>query len=353
MKISIEIVSLSFHFLEAGRYNYFDSHHLIPLFGDSFMIQSKRKGFTLIELLVVIAIIAILIGLLLPAVQKVREAAALRKCSNNLKQIGLACHNFESTNNFLPPGQLGGLNNGTTADVGNFQDVGLLALILPYMEMENVSRLYTAPPISLNYSKDPALFTPWWGTGANWTASQTKIGTYVCPSDNPETYPIHFITTYASPGNPTGGGTIASYWFGATSSLLPGRTNYMGVGGGLGRIGNNWDAEVGPMANRNKVTVIGITDGSSNTLMVGEALGGDPTSSTRNSFAWAGNGWLPAAWGLAANGKPQWYQFGSKHTSVVNFCMADGSVRNVRTSTDTTTYRRASAMQDGSVVNLD
>jgi len=120
----------------------------------------RRVAFTLIELLVVIAIIAILIGLLLPAVQKVREAANRAKCQNHLKQIGLAIHNYESTNQFFPQG--GTYAIGVTGD-----SFSMLAYILPYVEQDNLKNLIN---FAVSYSVQPQV-------------TQQRVSIYVCPSE--------------------------------------------------------------------------------------------------------------------------------------------------------------------------
>ncbi len=131
-------------------------------------LESKRGAFTLIELLVVIAIIAVLIGLLLPAVQKVREAAARAKCQNHLKQLGLAIHNYENANGFFPPSTI---STGTSAS----QPWSLQAFILPHLEGDNIFRLID---FTAGYHSGPNLANyPPWGVAT------LRVPVLICPSD--------------------------------------------------------------------------------------------------------------------------------------------------------------------------
>jgi prepilin-type N-terminal cleavage/methylation domain-containing protein/prepilin-type processing-associated H-X9-DG protein len=292
-------------------------------------VPRTRRGFTLIELLVVIAIIAILIGLLLPAVQKVREAAARMTCTNNLHQIVIASHNYESANGVLPPGVNHTGWTGTSSAYGNSM-AGTLAYLLPYVEQDNVYRTFAV-------GTWPFPATAGYYNGAGSTA---KIKYFLCPSDvadtvTPSSGSWAFLVYYA--GGMTGWYFPGFYGYG--------KTNYASVAGYLGNVpGYPYQ---GVYTANSKNATVQITDGSSNTLAFGETLGGAGPPTPRDFVANWYSFNLPTAWGISGN--PAWYKYGSRHnnSSIINFAFADGSVRNVRNNVSNTIYQYAAGKDDG------
>jgi prepilin-type N-terminal cleavage/methylation domain-containing protein len=280
--------------------------------------HNTRRGFTLIELLVVIAIIAILIGLLLPAVQKVREAAARMSCSNNLKQMSLGMINCADTNQSnLPPGI--GLYPSKTPSAGN-GDGGTLFFLLPYIEQDNLYKSSLAPPAQNN---DPGrngnlpAYTQW---GA--TVRKAQVKTYICPSDATQ--------ARAQERNSWGTGEGAMSSYGINGMIF--RQTYWG---GAYR---QYPAS--------------LTDGTSNTIFFSEKV------AYSNSGAYNENYWPD--WGpmiasdeyateTGAAASPQFSVRGypavasggrasSMHSTAVLVGLADGSVRNVTSGITAATW---------------
>ena len=288
----------------------------------------SRVGFTLIELLVVIAIIAILIGLLLPAVQKVREAAARMSCQNNLKQLGLAAMNYESTYGVLPPG-----NHG----IGDGSYIGTLAYLLPFVEQDNIYKQIPQNMLTIG-TVNPGV---WWG-GA-WTPANSKVKSYICPSDAADTIvPKNGIFAYLY----TKGYTVYGGVFGPNYPTL-GKTDYAACSGYIGKDG----PYAGAYYPNSKTALVTISDGTSNTLGFGEWLAGVDSGPRDYTGTWMGAGAVPTAWGITS--PSAWYKFGGKHTGVVQFSFCDGSVRSIRKGGDTNQFIYASGAADGVVIDFN
>jgi prepilin-type N-terminal cleavage/methylation domain-containing protein/prepilin-type processing-associated H-X9-DG protein len=356
-----------------------------------------RTAFTLLELLVVIGIIGVLIGLLLPAVQKVRAAAAFAQCQNNLHQIALAAANYESANGTLPPGLNVSHNsvdpypqyNVPVPWAGPY--TGSLAYLLPYIEQNDVyQQLYNFNPAGAGLAPG-ALFQlnsacPAWaygfgpfdfqdknivnqglvnGTGEGYPkAANAKIKVYLCPAD-PGTRADWIIDGGFFNTTPPFGWVVFedSVYNTPKFGAELGRANYIGVGGAYGNVPPGsppiklqWAPYTGIYYANSNTRTTDILDGTSNTLAFGEFLGCLYNDGSRNAeLSWMGAGWCPTKWGLAPIYGPNnndYYpiMFQSKHTNgIVNFAFADGSVRGISKDVNFTVYIYASGMADGQV----
>ena len=288
------------------------------------MSASTHRGFTLIELLVVIAVIAILIALLLPAVQQAREAARRSQCQNNLKQIGLALHNYHETNQCLP---MGSSNPGS---VGSW---GMMLSLMPQFERK-------------------ALFAT--ANTRNQDCCSELLAVQAMNKPNPADVSLPFLFC---PSDPKGNILLTS---GPPTPTFPcGKLfafNYLGVSGAVHSGCGNTSAGRGVFFTRSKIRVGDITDGTSSTLAIGER--GIPSD-----LAW---GWsicgglecehyLSSQIGLSSarnlpSGSGIETHFSSWHVGGAYFLLADGHVRFLNNSIDYNTYRSLSTRDAKEVV---
>jgi prepilin-type N-terminal cleavage/methylation domain-containing protein/prepilin-type processing-associated H-X9-DG protein len=338
-------------------------------------MRLRRRGFTLIELLVVIAIIAILIGLLLPAVQKIREAANRMSCTNKIKQIGLACHNYESANsNFPPAGKGYGFCQSSATYIGDTAIINMngLVLLLPYIEQDSLfARANTNSSFAVLGASNLRNTSP----GAAQVGNPSSNGNSVLNNMDVKAFDC-----------PSATGTGTTGW-----SVTVHTTNYDFIAsrGDFSNC-NYWRYTTSPTTTKyifgeNSATRFAdITDGSSNTLMIGETTNGgrcngpdngwslrdwamtgiDPAIATLNDWTYPNYNWsgcynaanpaAPAGMGTPRPGRlGDWGRAGSMHTGGVNFALGDGSVRFLKQTLSVTILAQLSLMGDGQSPSMD
>lgn len=285
-----------------------------------------KQGFTIIELLVVIAIIGVLVGILTPAIQQVREAVKRSECQNRLRQFGIAMQNFESARGVFPPGQLAPsyheIENGD--GFAYHQLIGHLGYALPYLEQSQLQNAFGGLNWDVN-STGP----PWCNDPELWNTAGGVCSIFRCPSDQEED-PLLVITASAS----------FYFSFKYCEPGYRGWTNYLGCSGDV-LIAGQYHYEKGIFYSRSKIGYKDISDGSTNTILMGEAIGGtsnyegEVMGNARKRYSVMGNG-IGSNFGYFegiesdSSEDESLFCFSSRHAGqIANFCLADGSVRPI------------------------
>src|SRR5262249_2847369 len=319
-------------------------------------MRSQQRGFARLDTLVASLLVVLALGMLLPAAQELKEAEKRQKCASNLKQLGLAAHNYDSTFGKLPPGWLGPLENEKPGKFEEVQNLSVLVHLLPFIEQDRLYKqvLEASQADYLRLTKEQRA---WYKNAELMKAASSLLKDLLCPSAPSMLEATDGIMVAVHFANRSGEPKQAliqppMHWLPRKDAAFEklGRTNYFGVSGMYGR-GTNVAFPgtlhgiarfEGIFTNRsiNSLNLLTTADGASNTLMFGEATGGShdweaekPTEKKPMQYAtsWMGAGALPTAGGLAQHGdRSFWYQFSSAHEGIVNFCFGDGAVRSLR-----------------------
>lgn len=323
-------------------------------------ITCRRRGFTLVELLVVIAIIGVLVALLLPAVQAAREAARRTQCSNNLKQIGLAVHNFHDARNGLPPLVVGE------------RRASFWVYLLPYLEQQNSFDLLNGGNAGANTSLGADMGTNWTNLNTEEKQGLASVSAYKCPSirsgmqmvDNDKPGPVgDYAVPYAQDTSVTG--------IGATIFFMPCDPKSVSLQLGAIQVAKVTSCDnAGYLAAQPRSGFHTILDGTSQTLIVGEAHL-IPQNLNKCCAAGQVDGSFLFATGGAGGGYREWQvirrvsvpiaqspkstahnDFGSWHPGICQFLRADGSVAAISNNISVTLLFNLGHASDGNVVQI-
>ena len=331
------------------------------------LVPLRRTGFTLIELLVVIAIIAILISLLLPAVQQAREAARRSQCKNNIKQIGLALHNYHDTHGVFPYSTMGDAsvdatspNSPTTLGISGVNQRGWIHL-LPFLDQASLYNKANFSGAFGGYNRGGATMAGDPATNGNGAVVSQLVQTFLCPSDPGDRFYRSSTANYV-----ISAAAYSAGMYGAKTSYDFSVIRYSSSASLWGATGGATQRLFGPHSSSR---IRDVTDGTSNTVAVVEGTLDvkDGVGQTWGYTKWVGNGidlaygnginfWVCCSWVTPPNADTRagrtgsWGVPGSNHTGGAHVLMTDGAVRFLSENISSTTRNRLAYISDGEVL---